>query len=120
MISLGGYASEILFYDGIVKIGGDDLISAVKLTESMLAVDGFRTWLAGTPVPPPSTLDIVENPLVRTYIKMKLDECVHTLNQVKPAIQLIADELYKKDELTGAEISALFDAFIQQQTGETK
>lgn len=45
MIALGGYASEILFYDGLANIGGDDLTVAAQTTEDMLQVAEFRSWV---------------------------------------------------------------------------
>lgn len=113
MISLGGYASEILFSGGSVNIGGDDLTVATNLTEDMLQLEEFRAWVAGLPVPPLSPLDRIENPLVRSYIAYKIDECVKTLDRARPIIQLIAEELYRREELTGDEIFSLFDSFAQ-------
>src|SRR5579872_7063794 len=36
MISLGGYASEILFSGGVANVGGDDLTTAIKWAENMM------------------------------------------------------------------------------------
>lgn len=114
MISLGGYASEQLFF-GSSKIGGDDLTVAAKLTEDMLQVDGFKTWVATLPIPEPSALDMIENSLVRSYIHCKLGECIEAMDRVRPAVQMVAEELYKREELTGDEFSALFNSFMQQR-----
>lgn len=111
MISLSGYASEILFSGDSVNIGGDDLTIAANLTEDMLQFEEFRNWVAELPIPEPSALGMVKNPLVRAYIHSKIGECVEVLAQVRPAIKLIAEELYKKEELTGDEVSALFSSY---------
>ncbi len=109
MISLGGYASEILVYDGLVKIGGDDLIAAVRLAENMMQSEEFRNFAAGLPIPDQGALDIIDNPIVRAYIDYKLGHCINEMAQFKPIIQVIAEELYEREELTGSEISALFN-----------
>lgn len=111
MISLGGYASEILFYD-VANIGGDDLTIAVKTTEDLWQVEEFRNWLATLPVPQPGVLDMIENPKIRAYIDLKMRECVETLSHVKPVIQLIAEELYRREELAGDEVAILFNSFM--------
>lgn len=112
MISLGGYASEILFYD-VANIGGDDLTVAAKTAEDMLQVEGFKNWVVTLPNPSPSPLDMIENPLVRAYIDYKMDECIGVLGQIKPVIQILADELYRTGEFMGDEFSALFTSCLQ-------
>ncbi len=112
MISLAGYASEILFYE-VANIGGDDLTVAANTTEGLLQVEEFRTWVAGLPVPEPGALDIVTNPLVRAYIHHKMGECIQALGRVKPAIQFVAEELIRKEELSGAEVSAMLGSWQQ-------
>lgn len=58
----------------------------------------------GLPIPNPSPLDMIENPLVRAYVDYKIHDCVNTLVPLKPVIQKIAEELHKREELTGAEV----------------
>ena len=114
MISLGGYASEILFYDGVTGIGGDDLTVAVMTAENMLQIPEFESWVNGLSVQAPSVLDnMIRNPSIRAYIDLKIGETVKALFPLKPVIQLIAEELYEKEELTGDEVSALFDSCMQ-------
>lgn len=112
MISLGGYASEILFYD-VANIGGDDLTIAVKTAENMLQLEEFRNLVAELPTPEPSVLDMIEDPKIRSYIDCKLRESVETLNQVKPAIQTIPAQLYQREELSGDEITEAFHLAMQ-------
>lgn len=38
------------------------------------------------------------------------------LGQIKPVIQIVAEELYKKEELTGDEFAALFDSWMQSHS----
>lgn len=113
MISLAGYASEILFYDGLANIGGDDLTVAAKTAEDMLQLEDFKKWVAGLPLPEPSPLDMIQNPMVRAYIHVKIGDCVTILDPLRPAINLIAEELCKREELTGEEVSVLFNSFMQ-------
>lgn len=113
MISLGGYASESLFFDGSAGVGGDDLTVAAKLAEDVLQVEEFRSWVAKLPIPGPSALDRIENVLVRTCIVSAIDACVKALAPHKPVIQVIAKELYEREELTGDDVAALFKSFMQ-------
>lgn len=111
MISLGGYASEILFFDGLANIGGDDLTIAASTTEDMLQISEFKNWAANLPTPNPSALDMIENPLVRAYVDYKMGDCVKALAPHKLLIQMIVDELLKKEELTGQEVFAIFNSY---------
>ncbi len=112
MIFLGGYASVILFYE-VANIGGDDLTIAAKTAEVMLQDEGFKNWVATLPIPAASPLDMIKNPLVRAYIDYKMRECIEVLAQVKPVIQVIAEELYKKEELAGDEVFELFNSCMK-------
>lgn len=116
MISLSGYASEILFYD-VANICGDDLTTAAKTAEGMLQVEELKNWMATLPVPAPSPLDEIENPLVRACIDRKMGECIEILRQIKPVIETIAEELYKKEEIAGDEVVALFRSCMKSTIG---
>ena len=109
MIALGGYASEILFYD-VAGIGGDDLTVAVKLVEDMLQVEDFQKLVSKLPEPSPDELKSVKNPMVRTYVDYKFNQAVYALTPLKNVIHSIAEELYKKEELSGVEFEKLFDS----------
>lgn len=109
-ISLAGYASETLFFGG-AGIGGDDLKVAVDLVEDMLRIDGFRNWVAELPVP--NSLNMIENPLIRAYIDYRIDQCTGELAPFRRVIQVIAEELFEKEELTGDEVSAHFNSFMR-------
>lgn len=117
MISLGGYASETLLSGGSANIGGDDLMVAANTAEAMLQIEDFKSWASTLPVPSSSALDMIENPLVRAYIDYKMGDCIKALTPRWPLIQLIAEELYKREELTGDEVSVLFHSFVQPSLG---
>lgn len=112
MISLGGYASEILFYDS-AKVGGDDLTFAAKYVEDMLQSEDFRNLVARLPVPDTGVFEMIENANVRAYIDYSMHICIQKLAPHKQVLQLIAEELYKKEELAGDEVSALFDSLTK-------
>lgn len=110
MISLGGYASEILFYDS-AKVGGDDLTFAAKYIEDMLQAEDFRNLVARLPTPESGVFDMVANANVRAYMDYSMHMCIQKLAPHKQVLQLIADELCKKEELAGDEVSTLFSSF---------
>jgi len=111
MISLAGFAGDGLFSEGVIgNFGGDDLMKANQLVENMLENEMFKTAVAELPIPTPGTLDLIENPLARQYIDYMMQRCREELEPLKPAIQLIAEELCKKEELTGDEVSVLFNS----------
>lgn len=109
-ISLGGYASEILYSGGSAKIGGDDLTLAIQLVESMMQSEDFRAFTATLPIPDPGALDSIGNPNTRAFIDYLIDQCVQDLEPFAREIQLIAETLYQKEELTGDQVSALFNS----------
>ena len=111
MISLGGFASEILFFNDVPGIPVDDLDRAIKYTESLLKSDGFKEIVVKMPIPEPDILPKATDLLVRAFIDFKVNHCVEVLSQVKPIIQIIAQELFKKEELTGDEVTSIFNTF---------
>ncbi len=113
MISLGGYASEILLLDGVANVGGDDLTSAVKWIEVMMQSEEFRVLATRLPVPAIGVLDMIADSTVRACIDYQMHLCIEKIAPFTPVIQLIAEELYKKEELTGDEITTLFNSFMQ-------
>ncbi len=111
MISLGGFASEVLF-SGSTILRGDDLAIAVNITEEMLQVEGFKNWVATLPNPINNSLDMIEDPMVKAYINCKMGEAVKALAPHKPIINLISEELYRRGELTGDEVFSLFSSYM--------
>ncbi len=112
MISLGGYASEILLLDGSANVGGDDLTSAVKWVEVMMQSEDFQAFAKRLPVPAPGALDIIPNPTVRAFIEHQMHLCIEELTPFKPLIQLIAEKLHESDELAGEQVTQLFMSFV--------
>jgi len=116
MISLGGYVSEILFFD-VCTPGGDDLTTAAKWAECLLQVEEYRNRMATLPVPEPGPLDEIQNLQIRAYIHHMIAECARALAPLGPLIKFLADELYRKDELNGETIEAHFVSYMQSIRG---
>ncbi|MCM2354392.1 MAG: hypothetical protein NDI63_12310 [Pseudobdellovibrio sp.] len=112
MVSLGGYASEILFFE-VCTPGGDDLTTAAKWAECLLQVEEYRNQMATLPVPEPGPLDEIPNLQVRAYIHHMIPECAKALAPLGPLIKFLAEELYKKDELDGHTIETHFVSFMR-------
>lgn len=114
-ISLSGFVGEVMI-SGKYTIfrSHPDLTSAIELVEDMLAFDDkFKNMIADRAVANPGTFTDIENPLVGSYIEGKLAWCLSKLNPHKPAIKLIAEKLYESEELSGDEVSALFNSPTQ-------
>lgn len=114
MISLGGYASEILFFE-VCTPGGDDLATAAKWAECLLQVEEYKNQMATLPAPEPGPLDEIQNLQVRAYIHHMIPECAKTLAPLGPLIKFLAEELYKKDELNGDIVEAHFISYMQSR-----
>lgn len=119
MISLGGFACEVLFFNDVPGIPVDDLHRAVKTTESLLQIKEFEELVAKMRIPETDVLPNITNPLVRAFIDSKVHHCVEVLYQVKPVIEVLAQELLKKEELTGDEVTSVFNS-SRHATSETK
>lgn len=113
MISLGGYASEILFFE-VCHPGGDDLATAARWGESLLQVEEYRSWMDALPVPEPGPLDEIQNLQVRAYVHHMIPECARALAPLEPLIKFLSEELYAKDELAGDVVEAHFNSFVEQ------
>lgn len=117
MISLAGFAGDGLFSEGLISnFGGDDLKRAEHWVENMLENEMFRNFVEQLPHPAPGRLDLIENLLVRRYIDHMMQKCFDALDPLKPAIKVIAEELYKRKELTGDEVFALFNSTMQSSS----
>lgn len=112
-ISLAGFIGEVLI-SGKYTIfrSHSDLTGAIELVEDMMEFDqGFKNVVIKLAETNPGTSTDIENPLVRAYIDGKLKWCLDKLSPHKQAIQAIAEELYWKEELTGNEVTTLFNSF---------
>lgn len=114
-VSLAGFVGEVLISDKYsIFRDHSDLASAVNLVEQMLAYDeGFKKVVSDLAATSPGTLTFIENPLARAYIEGKLAWCLNRLTPYKSAIQAIAEELYRREELTGDEVAALFSSSMR-------
>lgn len=112
MISLSGFACEVLFFNDVPGIPIDDLDRAIKNTEGLLTVKDFKERVSMMPIPELDVPSRFTNPLIRAYIDNEVHHCVEVLTKVKPAIQIIVQELLKKEELTGDEIASVFNSII--------
>lgn len=114
-ISLAGFVGEVLI-SGRYTIyrSHTDLVGAIELIEDLLEFDEtFKNATVKLSVNNPGTLADIENPLVRAYVDWKLSWVLRTLTPFKPAIKLIAEKLYESEELSGEEVSVLFNSPIQ-------
>lgn len=114
MISLGGFAGEILFFNDIPGIPIDDLDRAMKITANLLANKEFKEIVAKMPVPELEIMPKVTDPLMRAFIDSKLRRCINVLSQVRPVIEVIGKELLEKEELTGDELNTLFHSELRK------
>jgi len=112
MISLGGYASEVLFF-GSANINSDDLDKAIELVKDMLQVDDFKKVVAKLSPPQPSVLDFIDDLMVKTFIDHKMQTAIQVLAPLKFVIHSLAEELCKRDVLTGDEVTALFNSLTK-------
>lgn len=83
MISLGGFAGEVLSFDDVPGIPLDDLVRAIKTTESLLQVKEFKERVAKMHIPDLDVLLKVTNPLMRAFICSKVDHCVEVSGEVR-------------------------------------
>lgn len=118
-IGLSGFIGEVMISGKYTVFRSHpDLTGAIELVEELMAFDeGFKNVVIKLATTNPGTSTEIENPLVRAYIDGKLKWCLDKLTPYKPVIKLIAEELYKKEELAGDEVSALFDSFMQSRQG---
>lgn len=114
-IALGGYASEFLVSNLCKSMGGDDLILATKWVEMMLEAEQFRNYVGTLPTPASGALIMIENPMIRTFIDDQINKSIEILAPHRMAIQVIAEELYRKDWLSGDEVSILFEFCSQHR-----
>lgn len=115
-IALAGGVGEGLFADNVARVGEDDMARALEEAEKLLKLDeNVKSWIAGWPAPPPGAFSMIQNQLVRSCIVNILNECFEIMIPLKPPVQFIAEELLRREELTGDEISTLFNSFIQER-----
>jgi ATP-dependent Zn protease len=114
-ISLAGFIGEVLI-SGKYSIyrSHPDLTGAIELIEDLLAFEEtFKIATLNLSINSPGKMTEIENPLVRAYVDWKLSWALRTLIPFKSVIKLIAEKLYESEELTGDEVSTLFNSFTQ-------
>lgn len=115
-ISLAGGVGESLFLHSSVRIAIDDMDRAIAGVTNLLEQDfQFRGWAVTLRDPGEEALNRVENPLVRACIARFIEDCADQMLSLKPVIHLIAEELFRREELTGDEVSALFLDFMKSR-----
>ena len=115
MLSLGGFASEFLFFNDVPGIPVDDLDKAMRMTANLLENNEFKEIVANkVQIPELEIMPRVTDPLMRAFIDSQLRRCIDVLSQVKPIIGVIARELLKQEELTGDELNSLFDSELRK------
>jgi hypothetical protein len=116
-LNLAGFVGQGLFLDNSIKIDPPhhpELMDSIGVVRDMLNSDHeFRNLANGLPDLYPRTLTMIKDSTVRVYINYILDSCFAKMIPLKAAIQKIAEELYRRDELTGDEVSHLFESARQ-------
>ena len=118
MISLGGYASEILFSES-ANIGGDDLTAAVRWIQQMMQAEEFRRWAITLPIPKTHAFRMIEDPTIRAVVDDRLRKCIMTLEPLMPVVRVIAEHLYKGEELDGKIVTEYFESFVSEGRNST-
>lgn len=120
-LNLAGFVGEGLFSDNKIKINPPnhpELLNSIGIVRDMLNDERFRNFANGLPGFYQSKLTMIIDPTVRGYINYIFESCFAKMIPLKSAIKSIADELNRKDELTGDEVSDLFNSFTQSSLGE--
>jgi hypothetical protein len=118
-LNLAGFVGEGLFSDNKIKIDPPthpELLDSIKIARDMLNDERFRNFANGLPEFYQRNLNMIIDPTVRGYINYMLESCFAKMIPLKPAIKLIADELSRRDELAGDEITALFNSLVTLQS----
>lgn len=116
MLNLAGFVSEGLFSDNKIKIDPPhhpELIDSVNIVRDLLSDERFRNMANGIPDDYMRALTMIKDPVIRKYINYILETCFAQMIPLKSVIKSIADELHQKDELSGDEVSSIFDLYKQ-------
>lgn len=115
-LNLAGFVGEGLFSDNTIKIdppNHPELLGSIEIVRDMLNDERFKNFANGLPEHYQRSLNMIIDPTVRSYINYILESCFAKMIPLKPAIKSIADELHRKDKLTGDEITTLFNSLMQ-------
>ncbi len=119
-LNLAGFVGEGLFSENKIKIDPPthpELLDSIKIVRDMLNDEGFRNFANGLPDFYQRNLNMIIDPTVRGYINCMLESCFAKMIPLKPAIKSIAEELNRRDELSGEEIADLFNSCIRSSLG---
>lgn len=115
-LNLAGFVGEGLFSDNRIKIEPPhhpELTDSIKIFRDLQNDVRYRNFANGLPDVYPRANTMIKDPTVRIYINHMLHTCFAKMIPLKPAIKSIAEELNRKDELTGDEVFALFASSMQ-------
>lgn len=119
-LNLAGFVGEGLFSDNKIKIdppNHPELVDSIVIVRDLLNDGRVRSFANELPDFYRQKLTMIVDPVVRGYINYILESCFAKMIPLKQAVQLIANELNQKDELTGDEVSVLFNSLIQSNLG---
>lgn len=119
-LNLAGFVGQGLFSDNSIKIDPPhhpELLDSISVVRDLLSDEGFRNLVNRIPDLYPRTLTMIKEPAIRVYLNYIMDSCFAKMIPLKSAIKAIADELHQKDELTGDEVSALFNFCMRPSQG---
>jgi ATP-dependent Zn protease len=119
-LCLAGFVGEGLFLDNKIKIEPPhhpELTDSIKIFRDLQNDVRYRNFANGLPDLYPRANSMIIDSTVRIYINHMLQTCFAMMIPLKQAVKTIAEELYKKDELTGDEVTALFNSFMQSDQG---
>jgi ATP-dependent Zn protease len=115
-LNLAGFVGEGLFSGNRITIDPPhhpELLDSIKIVRHMLSDERFENFANGLPDFYQRNLNMIIDPNIRGYINYMLESCFEKMIPLKSAIKSVADELHRKEELSGDEVSALFDSFIR-------
>lgn len=118
-LNLAGFVGEGLFSDNKIKIDPPhhpELLDSIKIVRDLLNDERFKKFASGLPDQYQRNLNMIVDPTVRGFINYMLESCFAKMIHLKPGIKAIADELHRKDELTGDEVLSLFNSSMQSSS----
>ena len=113
--SLGGRASEIVYYGteaGVSTGASGDLASATELAGHIICTYGMdeEFGLSVVQKPGEGELSPVIRDAVNDILAREMKEAIRLIEENRPAIDALVDELLKKTHLTGGEIGTVLEA----------
>jgi ATP-dependent Zn protease len=116
-IALGGFAGEIPAF-GSTIVGADDLARAVTYVDNMMQSEDFRNYAASLSTNQSNALNMIQDPNARAFIAAQLNLCVDALRTLEKPFVALAHKLCEQQELTGEEVIALIDSFVDSSSSK--